>query len=457
MAVVRARSSPPYGLFAAVAFAVLATGAAVFFYLMWNKSLAEHDSFQAQLANLGGSNPQSILTKYGVSSYDAQKPAIAQLGAAVGKLTDDLNAARSKLAVNAEDIAGKQRNLDNIRQMADDAAKAVQKYQKDIENIQTAFNTQSASATDTIKKLNDAIAASNAKRGDAEVIAQEALNKFMKEAEDQRRELVLRLEDAQTQIAKLTAEIRDLRLRILNFGGKTDVAIGEADGRVVRVNGATGEVYINLGKKDRMTPGLPFTAYDPRTGVRFGTDESAQGNGSIEVIQVGEEMSLCRVTRSTKDRAIQADDLIANIVYHNDRTRKFHFTVFGDFDLDGDGVATAAERDRLIVLIKSWGGQVDDDVTSQTDYLVLGAKPKAPLLDQSEPEPAATGTAATEAAAAAPASAPAIVGGVGEVRTKEQERYDQLEIAAKRLAIPVLNANRFLSMVGYYNTTVVRY
>jgi hypothetical protein len=457
MAVVRARSSPPYGLFAAVAFAVLATGAAVFFYLMWNKSLAEHDAFQTKAANLGGADPTALLTKVGVTTYDAKNPAIAQLATALGKVTDELNTARARLAVNADDIAGKERNIANIRQMADDAAASVRQYQKRIEDIQSAFNTQSATATETIKKLNDAIASSNFQRGDAEVKAQEALNKFMRDAEDQRRELVLRLEDSQSQIAKLTAEIRDLRLRILNFGGKTDVSIGEPDGRVVRVNGATGEVYINLGKKDRMAPGLPFTAYDPRTGVRFGTDESAQGNGSIEVIQVGEEMSLCRVTRTSKDRAIQADDLIANIVYHNDRTRKFHFTVFGEFDLDGDGVATAAERERLIVLIKSWGGQVDDDVTSQTDYLVLGAKPKPPLLDQSEPEPAATSTAPAAEGAPAPASAPAVAGGVGEVRNKEQARYEELEIAAKRLAIPVLNANRFLSMVGYYNTTVVRY
>jgi len=38
MAVVRTRSSPPYGMFAAVALAVIMTGAAVVFYLMWAKS-----------------------------------------------------------------------------------------------------------------------------------------------------------------------------------------------------------------------------------------------------------------------------------------------------------------------------------------------------------------------------------------------------------------------------------
>ena len=322
--------------------------------------------------------------RLGIQTYNAQSPAVVQLGAAVDKLNVELARTRSDLENATGNLAGKERNLGVLQQAADDANNNVKLYQKQIEEIQSAFNSQSASATETIKKLNDAIAATGADRDGAVKAGQEALNDYMQKAEEDRRKLVLQLEDAQSQIARLTAEIRDLRLRILNQGGKTDVAVGEPDGRVVRVNGATGEVYINLGKKDRMSPGLPFTAYDPRTGVRFGTDESAEGNGSLEVIEVGEDTSLCRITRTTKDRAIQANDLISNIVYHNDRTRKFRFTVFGDFDLDGDGVATAAERDRLIVLINSWGGQVDDDVTFADG--LPGAGGKAQVSDRGRGE-----------------------------------------------------------------------
>jgi len=37
--------------------------------------------------------------------------------------------------------------------------------------------------------------------------------------------------------------------------------------------------------------------------------------------------------------------------------------------------------------------------------------------------------------------------------------YDQkiFLAQAKLLAVPVLNANRFLALVGYYNTTIVSY
>jgi hypothetical protein len=450
MAVVRARSSPPYGLFLAVAFAVVATGAAVFFYLMWNKSLVEHDAAVNNLEAVGGTDYHNVLRQAGVQQYSAKSPAVVQLVASINDLTRDLNRARSDLASANADVRGKQETIDlltrQVRQFSDTATG----LERSVGDIQNKFDKKAADDLDAIKKLNEAIASTGADRDAKLKAAQDVLDNRIREDEEERRKLVLQLDDANSQIARLTAEIRDLRQRIINQGGKTDVSIGEPDGRVVRVNGATGEVYINLGKKDRMTPGLPFTAYDPRTGVRFGTDESAQGNGSLEVIEVGDETSLCRVTRTSKDRAIQANDLIANIVYHNDRSRKFHFTIFGDFDLDGDGVATAAERDRLIVLIKSWGGQVEDDVTSQTDYLVLGEKPKSPILQDLGETSATSDTAASE-----PSSG--IIGGVSEVRTKDQARYDELEIAAKRLAIPVLNANRFLNMVGYYNTTVVRY
>ena len=57
--------------------------------------------------------------------------------------------------------------------------------------------------------------------------------------------------------------------------------------------------------------------------------------------------------------------------------------------------------------------------------------------------------AATEAAGG-------VTGSVGNVASKEQARYDELIVSARRLAIPVLNANRFLAMIGYYNTTIVR-
>jgi hypothetical protein len=204
-----------------------------------------------------------------------------------------------------------------------------------------------------------------------------------------------------------------------------------ADGRVIRVNNTTGEVYINLTRKDRVLPGVPFTCFDPRTGITLNTDQAAQGNGGIEVIAVGDDFSICRITRTSNNRAIQPGDLVYNTVFHNSRNRPQHFIVAGDFDLDGDGIRTAAEGERLIMLIRAWGAVVDDAISIHTDYLVLGQRPLGPSIQEPPPD-----------------NSP---GSIIDQRTLEQKHYDELLEFARKYRIPVLNLNRGLMLIGYYD------
>jgi len=456
MAVVRARTSPPYGLIAAVTFALLATGAAVVLYVVWAKASDDLTKANAKLARLSNDSDTKTLNTLAPGYEDSSKPtAVATLANLYTTANTDLGKANDKLTGLNKQLSDLRGQVDTLTSQLSSANASATLAEKKRGTAQTDFDKTMADNQATITKLQTDIAALNASRDDLTKTDQATLSDELKKAEDIRRQLVLNLEDATSQIAKANREILELRMRIRNQGGKTDVAVGEPDGKVLSVNNASGEVYINLGAKDRMKPGMPFTAYDPRTGVRFATDAEALGNGSLEVIEVGPDTSICRITRTSSNRAIQANDLISNLVYHNDKTRQFRFTVFGDFDLDGDGVATAGERDRLITLIKAWGGQVDDDVTAQTDFLVLGTPPKG-AMTSTDDTAAPASAPATDPAASAPASG-SVSGSVGEARNKDQQRYEDLEIAAKTLAIPVLNQNRFLAMVGYYNTTVVRY
>jgi hypothetical protein len=427
MAVVRARSSPPYGLFAAAAFAVIAIGAAVIFYVMWSKSLADRDSALTDKTTLNKSNEQ--------------------LNAQIKTLNDDLTKFRSTNSQLTSDRDGRKNEAERLLKQYQDLSQALQRRESTLTSVQDSFRDKTTTYQSDLNKIGDQITVLLAARDQAVTSGESKLNDAIQKADDERRHLVLQIDDLQGQVARQSAEIRQLRERIINQGGvKTDVTVGEADGRVIRAAGTTGSVYISLGKKDRVMPGMTFTVYDPRLGVRWTDDDTAMGNGSIEVIEVKDDSAICRITRTTKNRAIQTNDLIANLVYHNERDRKFRFVVFGNFDLDGDGVFTTTERDRLITLIQAWGGQVDDDVTAQTDFLVLGDKPQIPPTSILTTEPA------TE-----PAPTNVEPGGIIDTRTKEQAKYEELIISARRLAIPVLNQNRFLFMIGYYNTTVVRY
>lgn len=205
------------------------------------------------------------------------------------------------------------------------------------------------------------------------------------------------------------------------------------DGTVLLVNNTTGDVYISLTSKDNVRAGTPFNCFDPRT---FGTGDAVGLNGSIEVLAVTDTFTRCRITRTSSNRAIQPGDVISNIVYHNGKNLPTHFVLFGDFDLDGDGIATAAERDRMVALIRAHGGVVDDTFTATTNYLVLGRRPGSPSVQIPPSEN--------------------VPGAIVVQRTIDQKRYDELQDRAVQYAIPVLNTNRFLSLVGYYGQGTAR-
>ena len=179
---------------------------------------------------------------------------------------------------------------------------------------------------------------------------------------------------------------------------------------------------------------MTFAVYDPLIGISL--DAEARGKkGDVEVVEVGENDSRARITRTEPNKQITPEDWVASLVYN--KNRKYHFYLFGDFlDLDGDGIATSAERERLVRLIESWGGAVDDTFTSQTDFLVLGAEPGGSAL-KSDAESDQTSDLVKQ-------------------RTSQQKQYADLLVESHDWAVPVLNANRFLSLIGYYNPVIAK-
>lgn len=439
MAVVRARSAPPYGLFAAVAVAVVCAGAAIVFYVMWNKQTAEHDDAINKLQKLATASDQTtIMPKYQPATGE-RSSILANMSKKIDTLTTDLVKAQADRDRAVADLQNQTSTLARANESATSAAERASASER---NSQTALrgSQQSLAEKDAaIKKIQDELTAMKTSYDQAVAEGEKKINDAQVKAEQDARDQVLKLEAANATIARQELDIKDLRAALIAGRKGTDVAVGEPDGNVIRVDGASDLAWISLTKADRVKPGMTFTTYDPRTGVRFATEEQALGNGSLEIIEVGEASSLARITRTSKNRAIQAGDMISNLVYHHDKTRQFRFVIVGDFDLDGDGIATANERERIIRMVQSWGGAVDNNVSSQTDYLVMGKPPASPVAVQTADE-----------AATAP-------GSIVDQRSKEQQSYEQLDQDARRLAIPVLNANRFLAMIGYYNTTVVRY
>src|SRR5262249_29709683 len=122
-------------------------------------------------------------------------------------------------------------------------------------------------------------------------------------------------------------------------------------------------------------------------------------------------------------------DLIENVVY--DKNTKYNFLVFGNFDLDQNGVATPQDADVVKRLVTQWGGKLTDKVNADTDFVVLGKEPVIPQLTAEEKQNPIMAAKLAQAEA-------------------DAEAYDKVKREAIELHVPILNQNRFLYFVGYY-------
>src|SRR4051812_40878587 len=117
MAVVRTRSTPPYGLFAAVALAVLMTGAAVVFYLMWAKATDELKN-ASDIAAKSGTTIDMTAYKNLNASADTTKTGpsyLSQANKQIAALQNDLRAAQLALSTATSGLNDAERSLIEVR------------------------------------------------------------------------------------------------------------------------------------------------------------------------------------------------------------------------------------------------------------------------------------------------------------------------------------------------------
>ena len=200
-----------------------------------------------------------------------------------------------------------------------------------------------------------------------------------------------------------------------------------ADGRVVSVDPAEKVAFIDLKRSDRLVLGMTFEVYENETAVKPDSEGNyPRGKGTLEIIRIGDTSSAARIVRENKGNPVIAGDVLFNAVY--DPRKTYRFVIAGDFDLNGDGVYSAAEREGAATLIRSWGGKTQEDIAGDTDFVVLGSRPRLP------PQP--------------PPDAPiAVINEFIRLQRTALE-YDRLFETARQTGIPVLNQNRLLTLTG---------
>ncbi len=194
------------------------------------------------------------------------------------------------------------------------------------------------------------------------------------------------------------------------------------DGYVVQVVPRDKLAYINLGKADHIYRGLTFSVYDRYDPMPKG----GFGKATLEVIEILDTISKCRITRFDETDPIMEQDLIASLVWAADK--KYHFCVVGEFDLDGNGTPDAQGREKIAKMIEEWGGVVTDSVSVDTDFFVVGEAPAA--VQQVADD---YGVANNQA---------------GNQQQDTLGKYQAARAEGAALGVPTFNLDRFLNFIG---------
>ncbi len=216
------------------------------------------------------------------------------------------------------------------------------------------------------------------------------------------------------------------KLDVLKPRPKEDVAAYQPDGHILSIEMTSNIVFIDIGSEAKVYPGLTFSVYDRNAPIP--TD--GKNKAEIEVFNVDKNTATARIIKSSKKNPIAEGDIIVNLIWDSKATNRF--VVAGDFDFNGDGGIDRDGATKIKQLIENWGGKVEDSVSIDTDFVILGTQPdvkKKPTLDEIEADPLANEKY--------------------EATVKASTRYQEVKNQAKDLYIPVFGLKRFLSFIGY--------
>lgn len=443
--VVQRRSAPPYGLIITIILFFISTALAAVFYMKWNKAekadlvyrSQKEPGLNDQIKATGGERNELIYAINGQSSGATAKSALGDAGSAFTEADRCLGLAKEKKTSADRGLAN---TLKDVVKRAEQGESATDKLRDEM----TALNTQLGDKDKAIAAGKAALTAEQtAKKAELDQARQTGENQLNTKDAEHKKQLAARdamiAENAQ-KFAALSKEldaknaegatkdklIDDLQKKVVALKGTPNVsgiASRKPDGKIARVLGEQGLVYINLGQNDQVTPGLTFAVYSAASGI----PEDGKGKAKIQVSSVQGKISEARIIESTKDDPIAEGDVIGNLVFNPQRPMTF--VVEGEFNLAGQGTADPNGAKQIQRLIQGFGGKVSDELTLTTDYLIIGEEPAKP------PKPAEDANAATLQ--------------IYNEKMKQYEAYKALTDQAKALQIPVLNTSRFLAFTGF--------
>jgi len=392
-------------------------------------SLSESDQLSKLIG--GGVTPDKAIKVAQLSLTDAGKKVEAVKKVINFNLpTDNLSGALAALSDQVVQLAGSTQELKT--QLAAAEAKnqqiiVAQKQQLDDKDKLIAAANQTVAQVQTeLKQAQDATA-------NAQAALQASATQSMKGMQDVNASLTTQAATKDKQILTLQKQVAQFKTKLRQVRvSPTEPIVQHADGNIIRVTDYQ-TCFINVGERQHVTKGLTFEVYDkshgiPPLGDGMNDTNMPAGKASLEVFNVSSDTSECRIIKTQPGQQLVIGDLIMNLIY--DPNIPYNFVVYGNFDLSGTGVASSGDADIIKRLITQWGGKIQNTVDLDTDFVVMGAEPVVPpITDQNN---------------------------ANEVlrhneKAKQLETYQAFVASASQLSIPVMNQNRFLYFIGYFD------
>ena len=226
---------------------------------------------------------------------------------------------------------------------------------------------------------------------------------------------------AQKDLAEAVAKLESLKKPFA-----AEVAAYRPDARIVSIDSKNKVVYLDIGNKDHVYRGLTFSVYDRNLPI----PEDGKGKAEIEIFKIEENVSAAKINYSSRMNPVTPADIVANLIWDSKTSNRF--IVAGNFDIDGNGVIDSDGLDKIVRLVRRWGGRIVDEVTIETDFVVLGTRPSSlpmPTTEQIEIDPT--------------------VQQKYEASLESGRRYDNIRSRAQALSVPVINQQKFLHLTGY--------
>ncbi len=349
---------------------------------------------------------------------DDVSPASGPDGIAILKTVEDL---KQKLDIAREKLAAYDKLAQDLQADLDTAKSQNESQQQEFLLELNQFQAQADQIRDSFDTLKQ----------DMQGVFNEQIQVFEEKLEALEvtlKKKQMELQDTEEKLTETSTLLDSALTKLSDIKPKPNIEVQayKPDAQIVRIDLQNGIVYLDAGIKDHIYRGLTFAIYDRNQPI----PETGEGKAEIEVFQVSEQVCAARIIKSEKKNPIVKEDIVSNLIWDSKTSNRF--VVAGEFDFNNDGRPDKDGNKRIIEMVERWGGTVMDDVTVDTDFIVVGLSPSAlqrPTQDEIDIDPMAQLRF--------------------EQSLQKTQSYKNLLDKANNLSVPVFNQKRFMYLIGY--------